>query len=180
MLVLSRGRNDKVVFPTLGISVEILRVAGNKVRLGIDAPHEIPVHRHEVSERMESNGESQTGWLAALADARIGPALRAMHKDMARDWTVEALASALPRAITVRSAVATAGGLPGLFGAAVRAADGGGDLRLEAVAALAPVQSLILRCGGALRAQERDVARPAVRPLDLRRLHLPALTAARR
>src|SRR6476646_8524206 len=60
MLVLSRGRNDKVVFPTLGISVEILRVAGNKVRLGIDAPHEIPVHRHEVSERMEANGECDT------------------------------------------------------------------------------------------------------------------------
>ena len=60
MLVLSRGRNDKVVFPTLGISVEILRVAGNKVRLGIDAPHEVPVHRHEVSERMEANGESET------------------------------------------------------------------------------------------------------------------------
>lgn len=56
MLVLSRGRNDKVVFPTLGISVEILRVAGNKVRLGIEAPHEIPVHRHEVSERIESGG----------------------------------------------------------------------------------------------------------------------------
>jgi carbon storage regulator CsrA len=55
MLVLSRGRNDKVVFPTLGISVEILRVAGNKVRLGIEAPHEIPVHRHEVSERIAAN-----------------------------------------------------------------------------------------------------------------------------
>jgi carbon storage regulator CsrA len=54
MLVLSRGRNDKVVFPTLGISVEILRVAGNKVRLGIEAPQEIPVHRHEVSERIEA------------------------------------------------------------------------------------------------------------------------------
>jgi carbon storage regulator CsrA len=60
MLVLSRGRNDKVVFPTLGISVEILRVAGNKVRLGIDAPHEVPVHRHEISERMEANGEIDT------------------------------------------------------------------------------------------------------------------------
>jgi carbon storage regulator CsrA len=60
MLVLSRGRNDKVVFPTLGISVEILRVAGNKVRLGIEAPHEIPVHRHEVSERMEAKGEAAT------------------------------------------------------------------------------------------------------------------------
>jgi two-component system, OmpR family, response regulator len=58
MLVLSRGRNDKVVFPTLGISVEILRVAGNKVRLGIEAPHEIPVHRHEVSARIDSNGEN--------------------------------------------------------------------------------------------------------------------------
>ncbi len=58
MLVLSRGRNDKVVFPTLGISVEILRVAGNKVRLGIEAPQEIPVHRHEVSERIEANGEA--------------------------------------------------------------------------------------------------------------------------
>ena len=60
MLVLSRGRNDKVVFPTLGISVEILRVAGNKVRLGIEAPHEIPVHRHEVSERMAASGETST------------------------------------------------------------------------------------------------------------------------
>jgi carbon storage regulator CsrA len=60
MLVLSRGRNDKVVFPTLGISVEILRVAGNKVRLGIEAPQEIPVHRHEVSQRIEAGGENQT------------------------------------------------------------------------------------------------------------------------
>jgi len=58
MLVLSRGRNDKVVFPTLGISVEILRVAGNKVRLGIEAPHEIPVHRHEVSERIAAAGNA--------------------------------------------------------------------------------------------------------------------------
>jgi carbon storage regulator CsrA len=68
MLVLSRGRNDKVVFPTLGISVEILRVAGNKVRLGIDAPHEIPVHRHEVSQRIEANGDSNTVKFPAPAE----------------------------------------------------------------------------------------------------------------
>jgi CheY-like chemotaxis protein len=30
------------------------------VRLGINAPHEIPVHRHEVSERMEAKGECET------------------------------------------------------------------------------------------------------------------------
>jgi len=52
MLVLSRGKNEKVVFPTLGISVEVVRVAGKKVRLGIQAPTEIPVHRHELHEKM--------------------------------------------------------------------------------------------------------------------------------
>ncbi len=80
MLVLSRGRNDKVVFPTLGISVEILRVAGNKVRLGIEAPQEVPVHRHEVSERIEAgNGENQTLKFPALqksAAARLNHAMR--------------------------------------------------------------------------------------------------------
>ena len=45
------------------------------------------------------------------------------------------------------------GGLPGLAGAAVGTADRGGDLRLEAVSALAPVQGLILRCRGALGAE---------------------------
>jgi carbon storage regulator CsrA len=58
MLVLSRGKNDKVVFPTLGISVEIIRVAGKKVRLGIEAPEEIPVHRHEVCERIEAKANA--------------------------------------------------------------------------------------------------------------------------
>jgi len=58
MLVLSRGRNDKVVFPTLGISVEILRVAGNKVRLGIEAPQEVPVHRHEISQKISAQEAS--------------------------------------------------------------------------------------------------------------------------
>jgi len=41
-----------------------------------------------------TQGQAQAGWLGALADTRIGAALRAMHKDMARDWTVETLASA--------------------------------------------------------------------------------------
>ena len=48
MPVLSRGQNDKVVFPTLGITVEILRLVGSKVRLGIEAPKEIPILRDEL------------------------------------------------------------------------------------------------------------------------------------
>lgn len=35
----------------------------------------------------------EAGWLAALADARLGEALRAMHDDMARTWTLDTLAA---------------------------------------------------------------------------------------
>jgi carbon storage regulator CsrA len=49
MLVLSRGRNDKVVFPTLGITVQILRVEGKNIRLGIDAPKSVPILREEIA-----------------------------------------------------------------------------------------------------------------------------------
>jgi carbon storage regulator CsrA len=74
MLVLSRGNNDKVVFPTLGISVEILRIAGNKVRLGIDAPKDIPVHRHEIADRI---GEFRENVLPATnSDNSLNHAIR--------------------------------------------------------------------------------------------------------
>jgi carbon storage regulator CsrA len=51
MLVLSRRQNDKVVFPNLGITVEILRIAGNSVRVGVKAPRDVDVLRHEVAEK---------------------------------------------------------------------------------------------------------------------------------
>ena len=49
MLILSRKESEKVVFPTLGITVELLRVRGNKARLGIEAPSEVPVLRDELT-----------------------------------------------------------------------------------------------------------------------------------
>jgi len=52
MLVLSRGSQQKIVFPSLGISIQILQVAGRKVRIGVEAPQEIAVHRGEVAERI--------------------------------------------------------------------------------------------------------------------------------
>ena len=51
MLVLSRRQNEKVVFPTLGISIEVRRIAGKRVQLAIAAPANIPILRHEVLER---------------------------------------------------------------------------------------------------------------------------------
>ena len=77
MLVLTRGPSDKVIFPTLGISVEILRVAGSKVRLGINAPAEIPVHRHEVSERIER--EQPGGDVLPFSPQKVRPAAELTH-----------------------------------------------------------------------------------------------------
>jgi carbon storage regulator CsrA len=50
MLVLSRRPGEKILFPGLGISVEVLRSRGTVVRLGIDAPREIAVVRGEISD----------------------------------------------------------------------------------------------------------------------------------
>lgn len=48
MLVLSRRENETIVFPTLGITVELLRVRGAAAKIGIDAPEEVPVKRGEL------------------------------------------------------------------------------------------------------------------------------------
>lgn len=51
MLVLSRRPGQKVVFPGLGITVEVMRSQGSVTRLGIDAPDDVHVLREEVLER---------------------------------------------------------------------------------------------------------------------------------
>ena len=48
MLVLSRRPSEKVVFPSLGITVEILRVSGKAVSVGIDAPRDVRIVRDEL------------------------------------------------------------------------------------------------------------------------------------
>jgi len=75
MLVVSRGRNDKVVFPTLGITVEILRVEGKNVRLGIDAPKAIPILRDELAHQLQrgvpSRSPSESGALTHAIRNRL-------------------------------------------------------------------------------------------------------------
>lgn len=49
MLVLSRKKNESIVINN-DITVTVVEIRGDKVRLGIVAPKEIPVHRREVYE----------------------------------------------------------------------------------------------------------------------------------
>lgn len=50
MLVLSRRPDEKILFPNLGVTIQVLRVQGNVVRLGIDAPPELRILREELQE----------------------------------------------------------------------------------------------------------------------------------
>jgi carbon storage regulator len=47
MLVLSRKKNESIVIND-DITIVIVEIRGDKVRLGIEAPKEVPVHRREV------------------------------------------------------------------------------------------------------------------------------------
>ena len=64
MLVLSRRPHQSILFPTLGISVQVLSVAGQLVRVGVEAPRSLPVLREELATPGDKTGE------AALSRAR--------------------------------------------------------------------------------------------------------------
>lgn len=51
MLVLSRGKDESIEIGD-NIRVTVVSITGSKVRLGIDAPPEVPVHRKEVADQI--------------------------------------------------------------------------------------------------------------------------------
>ena len=53
MLVLSRKCGEKIVIPGQNITLTVLEVRGDRIRLGITAPPGVPVHREEVWQRIQ-------------------------------------------------------------------------------------------------------------------------------
>jgi carbon storage regulator len=66
MLVLSRHRDESIIIGD-NIVITVVDVRGDKVRLGIDAPTDIPVHRQEVYDAIQR--ERQSGPKDATPDA---------------------------------------------------------------------------------------------------------------
>jgi len=57
MLVLSRHRDESIMIGD-DVVVTIVDIRGDKVRLGIDAPQDIPVHRQEVYDAIQRENRS--------------------------------------------------------------------------------------------------------------------------
>ena len=53
MLVLSRKKNECIIIDD-NIVITVVEVRGDKVRLGIEAPREVPIHRSEIYEAIQS------------------------------------------------------------------------------------------------------------------------------
>lgn len=61
MLVLSRKIGEKLFIDGGRITVEVVDVRGDKVRLGIEAPKDVSVHRQEVWVRIQMEQENGDG-----------------------------------------------------------------------------------------------------------------------
>jgi len=64
MLVLSRKKNESIVINN-DITIVVVEIRGDKVRLGVEAPKEVPVHRREVYDAIKRAQQEQDATDAA-------------------------------------------------------------------------------------------------------------------
>jgi carbon storage regulator len=73
MLILTRRTSERLMIGDTPIIITIIDVRGNQVRLGIDAPHSVAVHREEIWLRLQEEKKADATRAAtnaaALADA---------------------------------------------------------------------------------------------------------------
>jgi len=67
MLVLSRKKNESIVINDT-ISIVVVEIRGDKVRLGVEAPKEVPVHRREVYDAIKRSEAEQAEQADAAAE----------------------------------------------------------------------------------------------------------------
>lgn len=68
MLVLSRKKDESIVINN-DITIVVVEIRGDKVRLGVEAPKEVPVHRREVYEAIARGEPLDAGSVTVAAPA---------------------------------------------------------------------------------------------------------------
>jgi carbon storage regulator len=70
MLVLSRKKNESIVINN-DITIVVVEIRGDKVRLGVEAPKAVPVHRREVYESIRRNELPPAGDVSIADGAHV-------------------------------------------------------------------------------------------------------------
>jgi carbon storage regulator len=97
MLVLSRKVNENIVIDGR-IVVKVVRTEGNFVKLGIEAPPDVPVHRQEIYDEIQRNNQAAltTGRPAAQKLPSIKPGSKSSPASPAPISTLPSAATAAP------------------------------------------------------------------------------------
>lgn len=97
MLVLSRQRDESIMIGD-NVQITVVDIRGDKVRLGIVAPGEIPVHRKEVYDAIQRENRTAAGLAAAdLADVSSPPSASAASAALANSNGSPAAPAAAPQ-----------------------------------------------------------------------------------
>lgn len=59
MLVLTRAKGEKIICGEQLVTITVLELSPKFVKLGIDAPRELPVHREEIYDRIKAGGKKE-------------------------------------------------------------------------------------------------------------------------
>ncbi|MFN3238097.1 MAG: carbon storage regulator CsrA [Pseudomonadales bacterium] len=60
MLILTRRVGETLMIGD-DVSVTVLAVKGNQIRIGVNAPKEVSVHREEIYQRIQTEGQKKDG-----------------------------------------------------------------------------------------------------------------------
>lgn len=87
MLVLARKKGEKICIGTNGeIEITVVEIRGDKVRLGIEAEREIPVHRSEIHQAIQAERPNSIGTVPLNREQQLLVALKNLVSDVSRGY----------------------------------------------------------------------------------------------